>query len=579
MEYQDIVISYKNGNLDISNLKEKLEKSRKLHGREKYRATVISDDYTNFYTRILDILRTQETSKNINKFKEQLNNELDNYYKRIINSIKKCKAWELMEVNPKEHVIEEFKEENILSKIEKTIAINRNYSAFLEYQKVADIRECLRTTDKFSENTIKKLCFLIMMFNNLKNDNVKREFYCFDKKFLKVLIDFKKSKILRLEEFIQTKSKVIQNDYKKYSHFFTTEDYRDISDNLILTAKTLKQPVSEIIEAFCELSESEAEKVYLEEEYEDLKEIKEKCIKMISLNPEKNKVHVENKNQRVIAIKPLKTKILEDENSKKIQIEDKVKEIENERIIKIQNKTTVKEQVNPIIFSWLEREDITLTRRVTSKKLNAFFERIKIIERETGVRASLFLITNASKEITVKRVIEFQKKARNQGLPRLFEGALGGYGAFRVDAQGNVIDIATMSEVNRIKIIKLLENNLLKTSLPSDIILQEECNYLRYQISDKKDKSITQKSIKLLADRISNEPNIKTQPLKILPYMEDKCVGIDVLLKSQLEGILKIPAYYKAKYQVAPGKTKNVKISEIDCFIGQILDQNEKTEI
>ena len=148
MEYQDIVISYKNGNLDISNLKEKLEKSRKLHGREKYRATVISDDYTNFYTRILDILRTQETSKNINKFKEQLNNELDNYYKRIINSIKKCKAWELMEVNPKEHVIEEFKEENILSKIEKTIAINRNYSAFLEYQKVADIRECLRTTSK-----------------------------------------------------------------------------------------------------------------------------------------------------------------------------------------------------------------------------------------------------------------------------------------------------------------------------------------------------------------------------------------------------------------------------------------------
>ena len=186
-----------------------------------------------------------------------------------------------MKLNPKEHVIEEFKKLSIQPKIEKSIDINRKYSDFLEYQKVADIRECLRTADKFSENTIKKLCFLRLMFNNLKNENIKREFYCLDQKFLKVLIEFKKSKILRLDEFIQTKSKSIQKDYKKYSQFFTTEDYRDISDNLILTSKTLKQPVAEIIEAFCELSESKAEKVYLEEEFEDLKEVQEKYLKMI----------------------------------------------------------------------------------------------------------------------------------------------------------------------------------------------------------------------------------------------------------------------------------------------------------
>ena len=58
MEYQDIVISYKNGNLDISDFNKRLEESRVLKGREKYRAAVIADEYTNFYTRILDILRT-----------------------------------------------------------------------------------------------------------------------------------------------------------------------------------------------------------------------------------------------------------------------------------------------------------------------------------------------------------------------------------------------------------------------------------------------------------------------------------------------------------------------------------------
>ena len=291
-------------------------------------------------------------------------------------------------------------------------------------------------------------------------------------------------------------------------------------------------------------------------------------------------------NQTRVEVKPIteknptKEKLHQTTQKKKIDIieNNSVKEDEDARVKKIQKQVTEKEQVNPIIFSWLEREDITLTRRITSKKLAAFFERIKIMESETGVRASLFLITNASKEVTLKRVLEIQKKAKNQGLPKLFEGALGGYGAFRIDSQGNIIDIAIMSDINRNKIIRLLESNLLKTSLPQDIIENDEVNYLRYQISDKKDKSITPKSIRLIADRISNEEKVKNQPLKILPYMEGKYAGIDVLLKSQLEGILKIPAYYKAKYNVAPGKTKNVKIHEIDDFIGKELIDNGKQE-
>lgn len=558
MEYQDIVTAYKKDCLEIADLKQKLEESKNLKGREKYRALKISDESANFYTRTLDILRIPETQKNIEIFEKELDNELNLYYERIISYIKSCKAWELMKLVPKEHTVDEFKKLKLSEKVKRVLDINRKYFNFLEYQKIADIRECLRTTDKFSETTIKKLCFLKSMFNNFKNQNIKREFFCFDPQFLKILIEFKKSKILRLEDFIKTKSKSIQDDYKKYSHFFSTEDYRDISDNLILTSKTLKQPVGEIIEAFYELSESEAENGYIDSEYTTLNELKNKYSKFNSLKIKTEPVKV------IESEKIIKKSITEVNKEEKISKEIKP-------IVKRDTRKKAKEQVNPIIFSWLEREDITLTRRVTSKKLTAFFDKIKKIEAETGVRASLFLITNSGKEVTQKRVQEFQKKARNQGLPNLFEGAFGGYGTFRVDCKGNIVDIATMSDENRKKIIKLLENNLSNTYLPSDIIDQTETNYLRYLISNKKDKLITSNYIKIMANKLSKEEKIKSQPIKIIPFVEGKYSGLDVLLKSQLEGIMKVPAYYKSKYCVAPGRTIKINIESIDEFIGDII--------
>ena len=56
----------------------------------------------------------------------------------------------------------------------------------------------------------------------------------------------------------------------------TNEDFLDISLNLVVTSKALKTPVYNIIEAYSEMSESESEVYYIEEEFEQIKELLKK---------------------------------------------------------------------------------------------------------------------------------------------------------------------------------------------------------------------------------------------------------------------------------------------------------------
>ena len=246
----------------------------------------------------------------------------------------------------------------------------------------------------------------------------------------------------------------------------------------------------------------------------------------------------------------LKKKLLEEKIKKKLQETNK----------------SSKEQVNPIIFSWLEKEDITITRRLGNKVVVEMFDKIKQIQEKTGVRTSLYIVTNAEKEVALKRLRDFQKKATINGLPDLVEGILGGYSTFKIDKTGKIVNIAAMSEINKKKIISLLENtkgsNLLKEKLES-----ETDSYLRYQLTDRKDKSITKEYLNLLVKNILKDERVRRQPLKFLPFMEGKCAGIDVLLESQLKGISQLPEYYKTKYSISPGKTINVRIDQIENFI------------
>lgn len=522
MEYQEIITVYKNNSLVNSDFINKIDKAKLLKGRPRYRAIDIVDNSLTLNSELTYLLTMPENSEKAEKFLDNLDVVLYNYFFSLINSIKYCKAWNIIGSIPNEWSNEEFDGLSRENKFKELYNINQKYYDFLEYQTIADIRD-LFEWEELTATEIKKLDFLIKMFNNFKNERIKSEFFCFDKKFLMALMNFKKSRQLRIEEYMESKRPSIQEDYKKYSVYFLAKDFRDIMENLELTSKNLKISLTKTIEAFCELSETNVEKSHLQNDFEALKNLEKKYKKMDGLKK---------------SMSDLK----------------KVK----------------KERVFPIIFTWFERENLTFVGRVTNKKIIEFFEQIKKLQSAMSVRMSLFLVTNTDKEVTLKRLQELQKKASENGLPKLIEGAYGGYSTFRIDNDGTITDISRMSEVNRAKIIKLLEKGE-KQTLSKKIIVEEEKNYLRYQVADKKSKMITKEYLEQYIGQILQDEKIKRQPLKFLPYIEKNCSGIDIVLESQLKGIEQLSEYYKSKYNVS-GNVLEVDIASINDFIKEVKE-------
>ena len=466
--------------------------------------------------------------------------------------------------------------------------LNREYLQFLKYQNIADIRDCLKNAENLDEETIRKLEFLKTMFNKLKNNEVKIEFFCFDKDFLMALLWSRKFKNLKFDDFIKSRKKCVKEEYKKLSKFFTNEDFRDISENIDITSKTLKTSAHNIIEAYSEMSESESEVYYIEEEFEQLKELLKKHKKMQSIKKEYDKKQVEKRKlEKERKEKELQEKLeREKEEAERIKKQEQEKEelreiIDPKKLQKIpktkKNKKqdkdfeeeleiVPKEQVNPLIFTWFEREDITITRRIGTKVLTKFFEKIREIESDTGIRVALYMVTNAGKEVTLKRLEDLKKKAFKNGLPNLVEGALGGYSSFRVDKNGEITDIAEMSNSSKQKVIKLLEKAKGEV-LTRDLIDENAELYIRYQMTDKKDKNINKKYLNILISNLLKDEDIRKQPLKLLVFMEGKREGIDVLHEDQLKGISQLSNYYKEKYLITHSKTMNIRIDNIESFI------------
>lgn len=588
IDYQDIVNMYKKNIIDISGLKKGLEVAKPLSGRPRYRAVRLSGENARIYMRTLDITRAQETPKNVQHIQKEIVQELERYFDRLVQSMKECRAWKITGLVAQDYTMEMFKSLPVSEKVKMLKDLNNKYTRFLEIQKIADIRDCVFTFKNLSqdEDKLKKICFLTLMFKKFSNKDIIREFYIFDKSFLNALIEYKKDKKAKdsLDSFMGRKRKSTYRDFQKYSKYFSQEDFRELADNITLTARTLKVPNSSVIEAYSEMSETEAEIAYLSSDITILDSLEEKynAMEVIRLQDEK-----EREVREVAKIEEEKRRKAEEELEKRRkEAADRLKKKEqlqrnrvlgkNEgqtpfmeaKIKELQNTTTAKEQVNPLIFAWFEKEDVTLTRRVGSKKLTEFFDKIKRIEAETGVRVSLYLITNSGREVTVKRLDDIQKKAKAAGLPRLVEGALGGYSAFRVDSDKRITALAKMSPENRKKISTLLSRSM-DFPLTQDLIESEEKEYLRYQFTDKRDKSIDKKYLNFAVNRILSDPRISKQPLKFLPYIENKKAGIDVVLESQLKGVSQLPEYYKSKYYVAPGKTMKVSIDDIDSFLGK----------
>lgn len=588
IDYQDIVNMYKKNIIDISGLKKGLEVAKPLSGRPRYRAVRLSGENARIYMRTLDITRAQETPKNVQHIQKEIVQELERYFDRLIQSMKECRAWKITGLVAQDYTMEMFKSLPVSEKVKMLKDLNNKYTRFLEIQKIADIRDCVFTFKNLSqdEDKLKKICFLTLMFKKFSNKDIIREFYIFDKSFLNALIEYKKDKKAKdsLDSFMGRKRKSTYRDFQKYSKYFSQEDFRELADNITLTARTLKVPNSSVIEAYSEMSETEAEIAYLSSDITILDSLEEKynAMEVIRLQDEK-----EREVREVAKIEEEKRRKAEEELEKRRkEAADRLKrkeQLQRNRVLgknegqtpfmeakikELQNTTTAKEQVNPLIFAWFEKEDVTLTRRVGSKKLTEFFDKIKRIEAETGVRVSLYLITNSGREVTVKRLDEIQKKAKAAGLPRLVEGALGGYSAFRVDSDKRITALAKMSPENRKKISTLLSRSM-DFPLTQDLIESEEKEYLRYQFTDKRDKSIDKKYLNFAVNRILSDPRISKQPLKFLPYIENKKAGIDVVLESQLKGVSQLPEYYKSKYYVAPGKTMKVSIDDIDSFLGK----------
>lgn len=587
MEYQEIVTAYNKKDLDTSKFKKKLEISKPLKGRPRYRAVEIINNSLTLNNEITYLITMPENEEKAEKFLERLDTLLNDYFANLIESIKYCKAWDIIGLVPKGWSQTEFETVSKANKFKLLYDINKKYYKFLEYQKIADIRDFVDYDINLNENKITRLFFLILMFDNFKNQIIKDEFFCFDKDFLLTLINFKKSKKLRIEDYMKEKKAEIYDDYEKYSRYFTTKDFREIIENLTLTSKTLKVSLNRVIGAFCELSESETEKSQLSDDFKELKKLEKKYIIMSKLKGKadeervkQEKIIEEKKKQEAIK-KFVLEKTQKEKDATEKEIKSKITNIQNQipKNISITPKANLKkEQVNPMVFTWFEKEDITLARRISLKKMNAFFDKIKQIQLETGVRVSLFFVTNSDEETTLKRLIEIQKKATSQGLEHLVEAAFGGYSTFKVDKEGKVTSIARMSDINRTKIINLLEKPV-RHYLSKDLIVNEEKNYLRYQFADRKNRNVTIQYLENFISQLLKDEKIKKQPLKFLPYIERSCSGIDVVLESQLKGIEQLPEYYRTKYCIAPGKIITADVSNIDDFIEDIKINSENVNI
>lgn len=590
MEYQEIITEYKNGSIDVSELKSKMEIAGSLQKRPAKRAADMFQNRISISFGNQNMLIIPETPEKIKRFEIECKWSLKEYYKVLIESIKSTKAWKIMGLVPSEYSLEKFNTLDRKKQFEMIFFLSEKYQKFMEYQKIADISNYVKGDSYIDDEILKKILFLKNMFEALNNEEVRNDFYAFAEspELLKALISFKKArnKTQKLPDFISKKSKVVREDYELFSKFFTTENFRDIAECLILSSKTLNVPVTYVIDAFCELSEGELEQRFLQDEYDDFKKLEEKYVRIDKIKKdiirktaekriEESKAtinHIDNPKVNN------KSQQLSGRHSSAINIEAK----ENKKVIEVPSEVSInapkkqvstnKEKVRPIIFTWLGTEDISLGRRVGVKNINAYLENVHKEEKRTGVRASLFLITNSNKEITLKRMAEIKKRAKEKGMPNFVEGAFGGYNSFFIDAQGNITDIATMSDENRKKLIKLLDSSFIYSSLLSNQIDENEKDFIRYVFSNKKDKSITINSLKLIKKHILANTNVKIQPIELIPFIEGRFSGIDVLLKHQLLGKNKIPNYYKSKYDVMVLKGESITLT-IDELEGYTLEE------
>ncbi len=553
MSYNEVVTAYKNNSLDISDFKEKLEKAKLLKGRSRDIANEIIGSRIDFDLNMCNILAIRETASKYENFKHESDMQLNEYYYVLLDSIKNTSFWKNTDLNSQARDLEKYKKLPINKKIEFAIDLNRKYYEYLKIQNVADIRDYLEK-ENLDDETIKKLQFLKQMYESIESKMARDGIYLlkYYPKVVSALLEYKnprKRKNVKLDDFIKTKSKTVNRQYEDINKIFEKEEIKDISECLSLIQETLNMNLFDMLTIFTKISDLKLESSYLCDEYENLKKLQDKNKRMsifgktVSKNtPKIKQLNKQVNNQNLQGTTQKDENQPEKENKIIVNNEDFPKELQS-TMQKITETPLVKEKVIPIIFSWFERDENKKQRDKNLKNIEIFLEQIKKIEEEKGTRASLFLITNANREITLKRFNEFREIATQKGMPRLIEGALGGYSSFRIDETGKIIDLAKMSDENKNKIKSVLsEIGFSAESIDED--------FLRYQILGKKDSKNSLGYLIYLKKEIKNKRSIKDQPIELVSYVEADSSGIDVLLREQLNGIYNLPSYYNIKYFV-----------------------------
>ena len=495
------------------------------------------------------------------------------------------------QLSKEDNTIEKFKLLSKEEKIKELYSIVKSYSSFLEYQNISDYRDCVNNI-LGSDQSIEKITFFINMYDSINSKKAKNFFYSFKSQFLKALINFKKEKHKELEEYIYEKGDIIKSQYKKYTKLLkiSNEELIDIADLLILTTNTLNISLDDAIEIYSEFSKYHENNVALGILFRTIEKIEEKSIQLDSVKQsieeeKKRQLEIENKKREEERRKLEERKKLEEER-KKLEEEEKKRKQEleaikqgmiviedgstqkmNEEIEELRKENIPKEKVILIVLNWYGKDTKNLGQKIKKERETLFFEKIKEIQQKTGCRVSLFMITDAGKEIALRRMKELQKKSKENGLSNAVEGAFGGYSSFKIDSQGNIQDLAIMSEKNKEKIMDIMDF-ILETTESRELIDASETNYLRYILA-KNDKTITRDYLDDVINAFFKQKKIvKIQPIEFIGFVEANVSGVDILLDSQLEGIKgQLIEYYRAKYDVKAVKNINISEDGIDKFI------------
>lgn len=593
MNKKELITEFRKRRLELnSDLEKRLEKANLLKGRKKYRSF---ESMTMDIKFILDIdyaLNIPEDEKSLKSFDKTLDLLLNRYFEGIVALINSCGAWQLLDINKDDYVKEKFDNLKVEEKFRILYYLNTKYISFLSFQQTADEREALVPNSKceIDEESLKKMAFLEFIFYSIGNKNDRDEtIYCMNKVFLSELMKYRKSKTDKIEEYMKGKKRNIQFEFEKFGRFLSEQDFLDIADAIIISTDALKCPKEEVINFFYQMSETISEKRVLADIFENFRKLEAKTQRMQSIRNvaetarkaeeiEKEKALAEEKERkRLEELEERKKEELRrnEEKAKKfpeVKLDKQIQELE-QRIALLQGIPTVKEYVIPVIFLWADTKDISLRKKIGNKRISKLFSKLKQIEQEQGIRTSLYIMTTANKEITSKRFQELRELSIKNNMPRLVEGAIGAYGSFRIDEKGNIKDRAVMSEENREMIMHLVEKTT-GIAIPRDMVDSSVVDFLRYRFSDGNDKKTTKDYLSLIGKRLLESDSIKSQPLKLFLYEGEDCKGIDILLKSQAEGMKKVADYFKAKYHIVLGEGITIDIDELDKFLA--LEREEE---